>query len=203
MAFCRICLRDYTNPRFLGERVAICGHCVRDLNEKPEVAQGAESRLSALLRQGIMKKANRNLSSPEAWQRQEALYTLENFDEVYQRALPGWLNRLLENSENTSADFKRVRAYRRGLLHYDRPRGWGYPANWNEVATRIRRLDSYTCQRCNASDVRLDVHHIVYLSHFGTHQQTNLITLCQACHEDEHGRCLDYGESSDLSGAAG
>ncbi len=144
----------------------------------------------------MVKRALAGLESPEAAIRSRARWTLDHLELARERALPRWLKRLLSDQANTSRDFKMMRANKRGLLHFDRPRSWGYPKNWTEVASTIRRLDGYRCVACGTGDRVLDVHHIVYVSHFGTHQKPNLITLCRPCHEAEHARSLDTGETA-------
>ena len=69
-----------------------------------------------------------------------------------------------------------------------------FSSNWSEIASNIRRLDHFACVLCGATDLELHVHHIVYLSNFGTHRQENLVSACRKCHEDEHERELDFGE---------
>ena len=165
------------------------------MNESPEVAENAEQRVGDMLRRGIERRAVKDLEAGEPWQKRKAEKTLSDIDSVHAAALPKWLNRLLADPRNTTRDFKLLRAHRRGLLHYDRPVGWGYPNNWKEVASRIRQLDGYRCVVCAADDCTIDVHHIVYVSNFGTHQKTNLISLCRPCHESEHKRMFDFGES--------
>lgn len=195
MATCRICLRNFTKLRFQSERISICGRCVNTLNESPEVAQHAEVRIGELLMRGIERNALRDLDCAEDWRRRKAQQSLADLGAAHAAALPRWLNRLLADPKNTKRDFKMVRANRRGLLHYDRPAGWGYPKNWREIASRIRRLDNYKCVSCAALDRVIDVHHIVYVSSFGTHQQSNLVALCRTCHESEHKRSFDFGEA--------
>jgi 5-methylcytosine-specific restriction endonuclease McrA len=195
MPACRICLRDFQKLRFYSSRIAICGRCVNTLNESHEVAENAEKRVGELLLRGMERNALRDLELGEPWQKAKAQKTLSDIGKAYVDALPQWLNRLLANPENTRKDFKLLRAHRRGLLHYDRPAGWGYPNNWKEVASRIRRLDGFQCIACAAQNQTIDVHHIVYVSNFGTHQQSNLISLCRECHETEHKRSFDLGET--------
>ena len=195
MHACRICLRTFNKLRFQSSRISICGRCVNTLNESHEVAENAEKRVGDMLLRGIERNALRALESGEPWQKAKAQRTLSDIGQAHADALPRWLNKLLANPENTSKDFKLLRAHRRGLLHYDRPAGWGYPNNWKEVASRIRRLDGFQCVACAAQDQAIDVHHIVYVSNFGTHQQSNLISLCRECHEAEHKRSFDIGEA--------
>lgn len=199
MLTCRVCLRRYKEVRFRSERVSICGRCVNTLNENAEVAQHAQKRLGELLFRGMERNAHRDQASEEQWKRMKAEHTLANIDAAHAEALPNWLNRLVADPNNTSRDFKVVRAYRRGLLHFDPPAGWGYPKNWKEIASRIRQLDNFACIACAAQDRTIDVHHIVYVSNYGTHQQSNLISLCRQCHEAEHKRVFDFGEAKDDS----
>lgn len=191
---CRICLRSFKQLRFVTQHIAICRRCVRSVNEASQVAQLAEARIAALLARGIVRRAEREVTDADAWIASRASWTLANLEQAQRKALPNWLNRLLKDPANTSLDFKLLRAHRRGMLHFDRPRGWGYPPRWPAVAERIRRRDGDVCAQCGDDDAELHVHHIVYVSNFGTHQRSNLVCLCRACHESEHGRTLDFGE---------
>ena len=194
MQKCRICLRVFNELRFSSSRISICGRCVNTLNESHEVAENAERRIGERLLRGIERNALRDIESGEPWQKAKAERTLSDIGAAYAAALPQWLNKVLADPQNTQKDFKLLRAHRRGLLHFDSPVGWGYPNNWKDVASRIRQLDGFQCAVCSAHDKPIDVHHIVYVSNFGTHQQTNLISLCRTCHETEHKRNFDLGE---------
>lgn len=199
MPTCRVCLHEYKRLYLSSARIGICGRCVNSLNGNPEVAQHAEARVAELLARGMRRNAERDAEATELWKRRKAEWTLAHFELEHSRALAGWLNRLLADPRNSTRDFKILRAYRRGLLHYDRPQGWGYPGNWASVAAKIRQLDGYACVKCRAIDCVLDVHHVVYVSHFGTHRKSNLVTLCRSCHEAEHERTLDFGEGDDAA----
>ena len=54
-------------------------------------------------------------------------------------------------------------------------------------ATRHRKLmrAGWTCQRCQKSNVRLDVHHLTYVRR-GREREEDLIVLCRTCHAAEH-----------------
>jgi len=194
---CQVCLRTFGSVRFSTSRIVVCGRCVNALNERREVAADAQARIADMLGRGIVRNAERSLHAEESWKQDRARREIEDLDAAVARALPNWLNRLLRDPANTSYDFTAMRAYRRGLLHYDRPRSWGYPGNWKMVAARIRGLDGYRCVQCGDGDCVLDVHHIVYASNFGTHRQENLATLCRPCHEREHERSFDLAERDD------
>lgn len=197
MAQCQLCKREFAQLKFTTEHIKVCTRCVNSLNEFSEPAIYAQNRLGEMLARGMERNALRDLESSDDHSRRKARWTLDNFDAAYQRALRGWLNRLVANEENTTRDFKTVRAQRRGLLRFDGDRPWSYPSNWKEVATSIRRRDGYACKSCGERDSELHVHHIIYLSNFGTNQQSNLVTLCRACHEEEHDHAFDFGEQND------
>ena len=194
MPKCRICLRVFNELRYSSSRISICGRCVNTLNEAQEVAENAERRIGERLWRGIERNALRDIESGEPWQKAKAKRTLSDIGAAHAAALPQWLNKVLADPKNTDKDFKLLRAYRLGLLHFDRPVRWGYPKNWKDVASRIRQLDGFQCTVCAAHDQPIDVHHIVYVSNFGTHRQKNLISLCRTCHETEHKRNFDLGE---------
>ncbi|TXI47333.1 MAG: HNH endonuclease [Lysobacter sp.] len=195
MPTCKICLRKFQKLRYRSPRICICGHCTNSLNDYREVAEYSFKSIGDLLKTGMLKNAHAD-SSPGApkWRQERGQKILANFDVEFKAALPLWTNKLLANPENRSKEFKIARAYRRGLLHFDRPIGWGYPNNWREVSANIRALDGYSCISCGAVNTELHVHHVVYVSNFGTHQKNNLVTLCRRCHEEEHETVFDFGE---------
>jgi 5-methylcytosine-specific restriction endonuclease McrA len=197
MADCQLCKRDFRQLKFETDHIKVCTRCVKTLNDFSEPAIHAQNRLGEMLAMGMKRNALRDLESADDWTRQRARRTLYNFDAAYAKALPGWLNRLLAEKGNTKRDFKTVRAHRRGLLRIEDVRPWRYPSNWKDVAADIRKRDRYRCVSCGVEGALLDVHHILYLSNFGTNQQSNLVTLCRPCHETEHNRVFDFGEPDD------
>ena len=48
--------------------------------------------------------------------------------------------------------------------------------------------NEYTCQHCQGKshDQRLGVHHLVFRSQSGSDEESNLLTLCQSCHDGLH-----------------
>lgn len=51
---------------------------------------------------------------------------------------------------------------------------------------RIKKRDGNRCVRCGATD-RLQVHHVIPVSAGGSHDDSNLVTLCNNCHREAHG----------------
>ena len=83
---------------------------------------------------------------------------------------------------------------------------WGYQkgANYgfeNTKATVLNR-DNYTCQYCKGKhkDNKLEVHHIVFRSHGGSDEESNLITLCHTCHKDLHSGKINLKLSGKVKG---
>lgn len=62
----------------------------------------------------------------------------------------------------------------------------GYGPEWPLISLDIRHRDNYTCRSCRATGCRLNVHHILEVDMGGTHDQSNLITLCSKCHVRGH-----------------
>ena len=50
----------------------------------------------------------------------------------------------------------------------------------------VLHRDEHACKKCNKSNVKLQVHHILFKSAGGTDSPDNLITLCQSCHHNLH-----------------
>jgi 5-methylcytosine-specific restriction endonuclease McrA len=197
MPTCKICLKKFKTLRFQSARVCVCGRCTNDLNSYKEVAEYSYQAARELLIRGMLRRATIEVSSSAIplWKRQRAEDVLGNLHAEVDRALPKWIQKLVADDANREKLYKIIRAHRRGLLHFDRPHRWGYPNNWKEVAHEIRRLDNFSCVLCSETEAQLHVHHIVYASNFGTHQKTNLVTLCRFCHEKEHERIFDLGEN--------
>jgi 5-methylcytosine-specific restriction endonuclease McrA len=54
-----------------------------------------------------------------------------------------------------------------------------------EMRVLIKQRDNWACRVCRSSE-RLEVHHILFRSRGGDHDDTNLITLCGAHHMAAH-----------------
>lgn len=82
-------------------------------------------------------------------------------------------------------------------VYYQYGEKYGFTSNRLFVFER----DNYTCQNPNCGnsksnkDIKLVIHHIIYRSHGGTNEPSNLITLCSDCHTAENhksGFLLDW-----------
>jgi hypothetical protein len=60
------------------------------------------------------------------------------------------------------------------------------PETWEIIRRGILKRDNCHCQGCNASGLRVDVHHIIPVSAGGGDDPSNLITLCLDCHARIH-----------------
>ncbi|MBU1616928.1 MAG: RecQ family ATP-dependent DNA helicase [Candidatus Margulisbacteria bacterium] len=56
-----------------------------------------------------------------------------------------------------------------------------YPSNWEEIRAKVKNRDQHACQKCGEKSL-LYVHHIIPISESGSHELSNLITLCNKCH---------------------
>ena len=77
-----------------------------------------------------------------------------------------------------------------------------YPPDWGNRRKEVYLNDNYRCQNCGAKGGRdgnaiLHAHHIVPKSQGGSHDISNLTTLCESCHQRAHG--IDDLRSSDTS----
>lgn len=57
---------------------------------------------------------------------------------------------------------------------------------WQELRRSKVRAAGFRCERCRASNVRLDVHHLSY-ERWGYESRDDLVVLCRGCHDAEHG----------------
>lgn len=188
-----MCKHEFKKLRFHTEDISICTRCVNTLNDSPAPAVKYKKEFAEMLARGMLRNAQQDLNSTEDWKREKSRRTLEDLDLAVENALHDWITKLLSKPDNNGErKFKSMRAYRRGILRME---GFAErPNNWKDVARQIRQRDRYQCMDCGAADTLLDVHHIVYLSHHGTNQKHNLVTLCRKCHEAVHGRVFDILE---------
>ncbi len=60
------------------------------------------------------------------------------------------------------------------------------PQNYSMLRKEILARDNWRCQVCGSLR-NLDVHHLSRRSTLGDDTEANLITLCRACHQVQHG----------------
>jgi len=65
-----------------------------------------------------------------------------------------------------------------------------YPPDWDSRRRRVYRRDNYTCTNCGGGgdqgNAELHAHHVVPISKGGSHELSNLTTLCKRCHNSIH-----------------
>ena len=70
-----------------------------------------------------------------------------------------------------------------------------YPDDWAQRRRKTFARDNYSCQKCgvrggHVAPVRLQAHHIIPVGRGGSHDGSNLITLCADCHSEQPGHDL-------------
>jgi hypothetical protein len=99
-------------------------------------------------------------------------------------ALTIWIDHMLNNARTSipldSSTTPATRQVRTGRKY-----GKGYPANWGEISQQVKKRDGYKCRNCGGTK-NLHAHHIVPRVKGGTHELTNLATICRKCHKKIH-----------------
>jgi len=77
-----------------------------------------------------------------------------------------------------------------------------YSSRWDELAQQTKKRDNWTCQKCGVKggqygSTQLNAHHIITKKRGGKDNRENLITVCQPCHEEEHGHPIPQGSRFD------
>lgn len=81
----------------------------------------------------------------------------------------------------------------------------GYPDDWDHRRKKVYQRDGYQCQRCGASggmggNAELHAHHKTPKSEGGSHNLSNLQTLCSDCHSQVHGHPVGGNATGSQSG---
>lgn len=82
---------------------------------------------------------------------------------------------------------KRLNRIEKEQKHVERKPKRNIRQGMHKVKPLILSRDGFKCVKCKSIE-GLAVHHIVALSKGGTHESTNLITLCELCHYDVHSK---------------
>ncbi len=59
-------------------------------------------------------------------------------------------------------------------------------ANWRTVSAAVRKRDKGKCRACGKPGTQ--IHHVVYRSHGGKDEASNLILTCSRCHSAIHAK---------------
>ena len=92
------------------------------------------------------------------------------------------------------------------ILSNSKVKHWGYQKGTNygfeNTKAMVLNRDNYTCQYCKGKhkDSKLEVHHIIFRSHGGSDEESNLITLCHTCHKDLHSERIKLRLSGKVKG---
>ncbi len=88
----------------------------------------------------------------------------------------------------------KVQALRKKVFDY-----WpSYPPDWEERREEVIYKAKNTCQECKTKDPypSLHAHHIKPLGRGGSNKISNLMALCEGCHENKHGgRSFNYEDT--------
>jgi len=84
--------------------------------------------------------------------------------------------------ETASFDIHKISNPEVGRWDYQK----GNQKGFYNVKAYVMHRDGYQCQKCKTKKGKLHVHHIVFRSNGGTDAPSNLITLCEDCHDRLH-----------------
>lgn len=80
----------------------------------------------------------------------------------------------------------------------------GYPPDWNARRKAVYKRDGYECQECGVksgpyggdNSPVLHAHHEQPISEGGSHKLSNLVCLCEYCHNNKHNHTVSTSTSS-------
>jgi hypothetical protein len=56
---------------------------------------------------------------------------------------------------------------------------------WGPIRRRILERDEHTCQYCGATDLPMDVDHVIPLTRGGSNHDSNLVAACYSCNRSK------------------
>jgi len=84
--------------------------------------------------------------------------------------------------ETASFDIHKISNPEVGRWDYQK----GNQKGFYNIKAYVLYRDDYQCQKCKTKKGKLHVHHVVFRSNGGTDTPSNLITLCESCHDKLH-----------------
>ncbi len=83
-----------------------------------------------------------------------------------------------------------------------------YPSDWDQRRKTVYKRDNHTCQNCGRAGgpnggATLHAHHIVPKSKGGTHSTSNLVAVCEQCHNAIHGNSRAPSSSASVPNQSG
>lgn len=106
-------------------------------------------------------------------------------------------------SRLTKLSFRRWKNIRPNIQEFFRVEDWAWTPTLdvftlkgrkslpNEVRLAIFKRDSFTCNYCGASRVRLECDHVFPVSRGGTDDEWNLVTACVPCNRSKGAKTLE------------
>ncbi len=78
-----------------------------------------------------------------------------------------------------------IREWRGNVYHPNENDGFYESAVWRKLRKSVLRRDDYTCLRCDKRfpGDHLSVHHMIPRLNGGADDKSNLVTLCNPCHD--------------------
>jgi hypothetical protein len=70
-------------------------------------------------------------------------------------------------------------------------RGRLAPHIWKPIRARILERDAHTCRYCGATDVPLDVDHVIPLTRGGSNRDDNLVAACYSCNRSKSNKLVE------------
>ncbi|MES5423718.1 HNH endonuclease [Lacticaseibacillus paracasei] len=61
---------------------------------------------------------------------------------------------------------------------------------WKQVRKRVFERDAYTCVYCGRIGGKLEIDHIIPISHGGTNEMANLATACRRCNRQKRDKSV-------------
>lgn len=114
---------------------------------------------------------------------------LSNKEQIISERFQDWHEDIIFDDSYKSLSDKILRAYHYGLITGDDIKiARLSPDEMKPIRDKVLKEDSYTCVKCKDynRDKELHVHHIIPLDNYGTHNPSNLATLCYSCHNAQH-----------------